>query len=95
MRVFIYGIFLAFALTPVANSAPLSKSELKELACSDPAEPDTQADFQEERMIRLMKKPIQSSGCALKECPAVHSAEEGVCDGKVPGTVGVIVDQIP
>jgi hypothetical protein len=48
----------------------------------------------EERVIRLMKKPVVSSGCP-KECPAVHIAEEGVCEGKVAGIVRVIVDQIP
>jgi len=31
MRAFMYGIFLAFALTSVAESAPLSDGELKNL----------------------------------------------------------------
>jgi hypothetical protein len=45
MRVFIYGIFLAFALTPVAKSAPLSKSELKNLLAAIRQNRTTQADF--------------------------------------------------
>jgi hypothetical protein len=45
MRVFIYGIFLAFALAPVAKSAPLSKSELKNLLAAIRQNRTTQADF--------------------------------------------------
>src|SRR4029077_5219997 len=62
MRAFIYGIFLAVALTSVAKSAPLSETELKNLLTAIRQNRTTQADFQEERVIRLMKKPILSSG---------------------------------
>jgi len=62
MRSFIYSIFLAFVLTSVAKSAPVSDSELKNLLAAIRQNRTTQADFQEERVIRLMKKPITSSG---------------------------------
>src|SRR3954447_12011704 len=62
MRSFIYSIFLAFVLTSVTKSAPVSDSELKNLLAAIRQNRTTQADFQEERVIRLMKKPITSSG---------------------------------
>jgi outer membrane lipoprotein-sorting protein len=49
-------------LGSVANSGPLSESDLKNLLAGIRQNRTTQADFQEQRMIRLMKKPIQSSG---------------------------------
>ena len=62
MRAIIYGIFLVSALASVAKSAPLSESELKNLLVAIRQNRSTQADFQEERVIRLMKKPVLSSG---------------------------------
>ena len=62
MRAFIYGTLLAFALASVAKSVPLSENELKNLLAAIRQNRTTQADFQEERVIRLMKKPIVSSG---------------------------------
>src|SRR6266513_480360 len=62
MRAFMYGIFLAFALASVAKSAPISDSELKNLLAAIRQNRTTQADFQEQRVIRLMKKPVVSSG---------------------------------
>ena len=62
MRAFIYWIFLASALASVAKSAPISEAELKNLLAAIRQNRTTQADFQEERVIRLMKKPILSSG---------------------------------
>src|SRR6476660_7137431 len=62
MRAFIYWIFLAFALASVAKSAAISDSELKNLLAAIRQNRTTQADFQEERVIRLMKKPITNSG---------------------------------
>ena len=62
MRTLIYWIFLAFALASVAKSAPISESELKNLLAAIRQNRTTQADFQEQRVIRLMKKPIVSSG---------------------------------
>ena len=62
MRALIFGILFAFALTSVVRSAPLSEADLKNLLAGIRANRSTQADFQEERAIRLMKKPIVSSG---------------------------------
>ena len=69
MRAFIYGIFLAFALTSVAKSAPISESELKNLLAAIRQNRTTQADFQEQRVIRLMKKPVLSSGTVWFQPP--------------------------
>ena len=69
MRAIIYGIFLVSALTSVAKSAPLSDSELKNLLAAIRQNRSTQADFQEERVIRLMKKPVLSSGTVWFQPP--------------------------
>jgi outer membrane lipoprotein carrier protein len=69
MRVFIYGIFLAFALTSVAKSAPLSEADLKNLLAAIRQNRTTQADFQEQRVIRLMKNPVLSSGTVWFQPP--------------------------
>ena len=62
MRTVLLPIFLFVALTCIANSAPLSEADLKSLLAGIRQNRSTQADFQEQRMIRLMKKPILSSG---------------------------------
>jgi outer membrane lipoprotein-sorting protein len=49
-------------LGSAANSAPLSEGDLKNLLAGIRQNRTTQADFQEQRMIRLMKKPVLSSG---------------------------------
>jgi len=69
VRAFIYGVFLAFALASVAKSAPLSESELKNLLAAIRQNLTTQADFQEQRVIRLMKNPVLSSGTVWFEPP--------------------------
>ena len=69
MRASIYGIFLAFALTYVAKSAPISDSELKNLLAAVRQNRTTQADFQEQRVIRLMKNPVLSSGTVWFQPP--------------------------
>lgn len=69
MRAFIYWIFLAFALTSVAKSAPLSDGELKNLLAAIRQNRTTQADFQEQRVIRLLKKPVVSSGTVWFQPP--------------------------
>ncbi len=69
MRVFIYWILLAFALTSVAKSAPISDSELKNLLAAVRQNRSTQADFQEQRVIRLMKNPVVSSGTVSFQPP--------------------------
>ena len=62
MRIFIYSMFLTLAVAFVAKSAPVSESELKNLLAAIRQNRTTQADFQEERVIRLMKRPITSAG---------------------------------
>ena len=62
MRTVLVPIFLFVSLTWIANSAPVSEADLKKLLAGIRQNRSNQADFQEQRMIRLMKKPIQSSG---------------------------------
>jgi outer membrane lipoprotein carrier protein len=62
MRTVLLPIFLFVALTCITNGAPLSEADLKTLLAGIRQNRSTQADFQEQRMIRLMKKPIVSSG---------------------------------
>jgi len=69
VRAFIYGVFLAFALASVAKSAPLSESELKNLLAAIRQNRTTQADFREQRVIRLMKNPVLSLGTVWFEPP--------------------------
>src|SRR5438045_3250130 len=69
MRAFIYGILVVSALASVTKSAPLSDGELKNLLAAIRQNRTTQADFQEQRVIRLMKKPAVSSGTVWFEPP--------------------------
>src|SRR4051812_26789371 len=62
MRSILLSIVFVIALTSLATSAPVSESELKNLLAAIRQNRTTQADFQEERVIRLMKKPVTSSG---------------------------------
>src|SRR5213594_3026496 len=62
MRAFVTAVLAFVALTSTAKTAPLSEADLKNLLAGIRANRSTQADFQEERVIRLMKKPIVSSG---------------------------------
>ena len=50
------------SLTSFAMTAPLPDSEVKNLLARIRENRITQADFQEQRVIRLMKKPLVSSG---------------------------------
>jgi outer membrane lipoprotein carrier protein len=69
MRAFIYGVFLVSTLASVAKSAPISDSELKNLLAAIRQNRTTQADFQEQRVIRLMKNPVLSSGTVWFQPP--------------------------
>src|SRR6266566_621847 len=69
MRALIYGILVVFALASVAKSAPISDSELKNLLAAVRQNRTTQADFQEQRVIRLMKNPVLSLGTVWFEPP--------------------------
>src|SRR5437764_5908667 len=62
MRTVLLSIVLYLTLTCIADSAPLSETDLKNLLAAIRQNRSTQADFQEQRMIRLMKKPILRSG---------------------------------
>jgi outer membrane lipoprotein-sorting protein len=55
-------VFLFVTIASFAKGAPLSEADLKNLLAGIRANRSTQADFQEERAIRLMKKPIVSAG---------------------------------
>jgi outer membrane lipoprotein-sorting protein len=69
MRTVLLPIVLSVALTYIANSAPLSEVDLKNLLAGIRQNRSTQADFQEERVIRLMKKPIVNSGRVWFQSP--------------------------
>ena len=62
MRTIVSMTLVLAALMSVARSAPLSEADLKDLLAGIRQNRSTQADFQEERVIRLMKKPILSLG---------------------------------
>src|SRR2546425_4333620 len=62
MRVCMLAALAFAALTSIGKTAPLSEADLKNLLAGIRQNRSTQADFQEERVIRLMKKPILSSG---------------------------------
>ncbi|HEY4270432.1 MAG TPA: outer membrane lipoprotein carrier protein LolA [Candidatus Udaeobacter sp.] len=69
MRAFMYAILALVALTSVARTAPLSEADLKNLLAAIRQNRTTQADFQEERVMRLMKKPVVSSGTVWFQPP--------------------------
>src|SRR6476620_9172461 len=62
MRVSVFAALVFVTLTSLGKTAPLSEADLKNLLAGIRQNRTTQADFQEERVIRLMKKPILSSG---------------------------------
>jgi len=62
MRILLCVALVFVTLTCSANSAPLSEADLKTLLAGIRQNRSNQADFQEQRVIRLMKKPILSSG---------------------------------
>jgi outer membrane lipoprotein-sorting protein len=62
MRAFAYKFLLVVGVISVGKAAPLSEVDLENLLAGIRQNRSTQADFQEERAIRLMKKPIVSSG---------------------------------
>jgi outer membrane lipoprotein carrier protein len=62
MRVFVLVALAFVALTSLGKTAPVSEGDLKNLLAGIRQNRSTQADFQEERVIKLMKKPVVSSG---------------------------------
>ena len=69
MRALVYATLAVITLTSIAGAAPLSEAELKNLFAAIRQNRTTQADFQEERVIRLMKKPVLSSGTVSFQPP--------------------------
>src|SRR5215471_9790380 len=69
MRTMFLPIVFVITLTRVAHGAPLSEGELKNLLAAIRQNRSTQADFQEQRVIRLMKNPVQSSGTVSFQPP--------------------------
>ena len=64
-----YAILAVVVVRFVAQAAPLSEAELKNLLTAIRQNRTTQADFQEERVIRLMQKPVLSSGTVWFQPP--------------------------
>src|SRR5437764_858074 len=62
MRAFVFAGVASIGLTSIVRTAPLSEADLKNLLAGVRQNRSTQADFQEQRVLRLMKKPILSSG---------------------------------
>src|SRR5213082_2049139 len=62
MRAFVFAGLASIVLTSIARTAPLSETDLKNLLAGVRQNRSTQADFQEQRVLRLMKKPVLSSG---------------------------------
>src|SRR5437870_9249489 len=62
MRAFVFAGLVSIVLTSIARTAPLSEADLRNLLAGVRQNRSTQADFQEQRVLRLMKKPILSSG---------------------------------
>jgi outer membrane lipoprotein carrier protein len=66
-------LFLCFVLCPLVNAEPLSPADVKDLLArvreKRVASPQMHADFQEEKVIRLMNKPIVSAGQVWFQAP--------------------------
>src|ERR1700757_3041912 len=69
MRALLHSTIAVVRLTFIAGAAPLPEIELKNLLAAIRQNRTTQADFQEERVIRLMKKPVLSSGTVWFQPP--------------------------
>src|SRR6516164_7459984 len=69
MRGFISAMLAVVMVPSIAGAAPLSSVELKNLLAAIQQNRTTQADFQEERAIRLMKNPVLSSGTVWFQPP--------------------------
>src|SRR5437868_10983734 len=69
MRTIASATLVFAALLSAAKTAPLSEADLKNLLAGIRQNRMTQADFQEERVIRLMKKPVVSSGTVWFQPP--------------------------
>jgi outer membrane lipoprotein carrier protein len=69
MRAFMYPLLAVVGVTSLASGGPLSEAELTNLLAAIRQHRTTRADFQEERVIRLMREPVVSSGTVWFEPP--------------------------
>jgi outer membrane lipoprotein carrier protein len=69
MRTILLPMVFVLSMACVAPGAALSGDELKNLLASIRQNRSTQADFQEQRVIRLMKNPVTSSGTVWFQTP--------------------------
>jgi len=69
MRTILLPIVFVIGLTCFTDGAPLPEAELKNLLAAIRQNRSTQADFQEQRVIRLMKNPVTSSGTVWFQPP--------------------------
>src|SRR5205814_926492 len=69
MRGLMYAMLAVVVVRFVAQAAPLPAAGLKNLLMAIRQNRTTQADFQEERVIRLMQKPVLSSGTVWFQAP--------------------------
>src|SRR5215468_3072296 len=69
MRTVLLPIALFVGLICIADGTPLSETDVKNLLAAIRQNRSIQADFQEERVIRLMKKPVLSSGTVWFQPP--------------------------
>src|ERR1043165_4103631 len=69
MRTILFPIAFIIGLTCISHGAPVSGDALKNLLTAIRQNRSTQADFQEQRVIRLMKNPVTSSGTVWFETP--------------------------
>src|SRR5881275_1288697 len=69
MRPFKSAMLAVIALTSIAEVAPISEAELKNVLGAIRQNRTTQADFQEERVIRLMQKPVLNAGTVWFQPP--------------------------
>ena len=74
MRTSVFALGLFVGVT-VMKAAQLSEADLKNLLAGIRQNRSTQADFQEQRIIRLMKKPVVSSGQILFQPPTKFRRE--------------------
>ena len=77
MRTVLPTILSLVSLTSFASPGPLSTAELNDLLARIRENRITQADFQEQRFLRLMKKPIVSSGRVRFQPPNKFRREAG------------------
>lgn len=69
MRTIFLPVVFVVALSSITRGAPLSGDELKNLLTSIRQNRSTQADFQEQRVLRLMKNPVTSAGTVWFQTP--------------------------